>query len=130
MIFRLKTSKKTEEIFKELESRTFLKPYTLVKHAIAWSLRENTSVASLIKEGSSNAPGLDLNRQTITGDYEAIFKVLIEEVEGRKLDDEEFFPTYLKAHIDRGALILLDKYNHAKTLDAYVEHTLGKGDTV
>ena len=44
MIFRLKTSKQTEEIFKELESRTHLKPYTLVKHAIAWSVKENTSV--------------------------------------------------------------------------------------
>lgn len=126
MVFRLKTSKKTEEIFKDLEARTYLKPYTLVKHAIAWSLKENTSVSNY----RSDVNGLDLNRQTITGDYEPIFKVLIEEVEGRKLNEEEFFPTYLKAHIDRGALILIDKYNHAKTLDAYVEHTLGKGDTV
>ena len=45
MIFRLKTSKKTQEIFQELENRTNYKPYTLVKHAIAWSLKENTSVA-------------------------------------------------------------------------------------
>lgn len=36
MIFRLKTSKRTQEIFHELENRTNYKPYTLVKHAIAW----------------------------------------------------------------------------------------------
>ena len=38
MIFRLKTSKRTQEIFEELENRTNYKPYTLVKHAIAWSI--------------------------------------------------------------------------------------------
>ena len=64
---------KTEEIFKELESRTHLKPYTLVKHAIAWSVKENTSV----KDYKSDSDGLDLNRQTITGDYDVYFKVLI-----------------------------------------------------
>lgn len=41
MIFRLKTSKRTQEIFQELENRTNYKPYTLVKHAIAWSIRES-----------------------------------------------------------------------------------------
>ena len=78
MIFRLKTSKRTQEIFQELESRTNYKPYTLVKHAIAWSLKEKKSVADY----ESDSDGLDLNRQTITGDNEAYFKVLIEEVEG------------------------------------------------
>ena len=102
MIFRLKTSKRTQEIFHELEKRTNYKPYTLVKHAIAWSLKGNTSVADF--ESDSN--GLDLNRQTITGDHEAYFKVLMEEVEGRYLPEDEFFPKYVKAHIDRGSIIM------------------------
>lgn len=62
MIFRLKTSKQTQEIFEELERRTNFKPYTLVKHAIAWSVAEKTSV----KDFKSDSNGLDLNRQTIT----------------------------------------------------------------
>ena len=57
MIFRLKTSKKTQEIFQELESRTNYKPYTPVKHAIAWSLNEMTSV----EKYESDSDGLDLN---------------------------------------------------------------------
>lgn len=126
MIFRLKTSKRTQKIFEELESRTNYKPYTLVKHAIAWSLKENTSVADY----KSDSDGLDLNRQTITGDNEVFFKVLIEQVEGRYLLDEEFFPKYVKAHIDRGSKLLLDMYNHAGTVDRYVLQTLGVGDTV
>ena len=126
MIFRLKTSKQTEEIFKELESRTHLKPYTLVKHAIAWSVKENTSV----KDYKSNSDGLDLNRQTITGDYDVYFKVLIEQVEQVHLSDEDYFPTYVKAHIDRGALILKNMYNHLGSLDAYIKKCVGVGDTV
>lgn len=126
MIFRLKTSKRTQEIFEELESRTKLKPYTLVKHAIAWSLKENTSVEGF----SSDSNGLDLNRQTITGDYDAIFKALIEMNEHRHLTDDEFFPRYVKAHIDRGSKLLLDMYNHAGTMDQYILHVMGVGDTV
>lgn len=126
MIFRLKTSKKTQEIFEELENRTKYKPYTLVKHAIAWSIMENKSVSDYV----SDSNGLDLNRQTITGDSETYFKVLIEQVEGRHLTDEEFFPKYVKAHIDRGSDLLLDMYNHAGSVDKYILQTLGEGDTV
>jgi len=126
MIFRLKTSKKTEEIFKDLEKRAHLKPFTLVKHALAWSLKENTSAAGF----KSDSDGLDLNRQTITGDYDIYFKVLIEQVENRQINDEDYFPSLVKKHIDRGALILLDMYNHASSLDRYIKQTLGVGDTV
>lgn len=126
MIFRLKTSKETQEIFQQLESRTNYKPYTLVKHAIAWSLKECTSVENY----ESDSEGLDLNRQTITGDNEVYFKVLIEEVEGRYLPEEEYFPKYVKAHIDRGSKLLLDMYRHAGSMDKYVLQVLGVGDTV
>ncbi len=126
MIFRLKTSKKTQEIFQELESRTNYKPYTLVKHAIAWSLNEMTSV----EKYESDSDGLDLNRQTITGDNEPYFKVLIEQVEGRHLPEDEFFPKYVKAHIDRGSELLLDMFNHAGSVDKYILQVLGVGDTV
>ncbi|MBQ6943025.1 MAG: DndE family protein [Ruminococcus sp.] len=126
MIFRLKTSKQTQEIFEELERRTNYKPYTLVKHAIAWSVAENTSVADF----KSDSNGLDLNRQTITGDNEEYFKAMFELIEGRFLEEEEFFPQYVKAHIDRGSKLLLDMYNHAGNVDKYILHVLGEGDTV
>lgn len=126
MIFRLKTSRQTQEIFEELERRTNYKPYTLVKHAIAWSVAENTSVADF----KSDSNGLDLNRQTITGDNEEYFKAMFELIEGRFLEEDEFFPQYVKAHIDRGSKLLLDMYNHAGNVDKYILHVLGEGDTV
>lgn len=126
MLFRLRTSKRTQEIFEELEKRTNYRPYTLVKHAIAWSIKENTSVADY----ASDSDGLDLNRQTITGENDVYFKVLIEQVEGRYLSEEEYFPNYVKAHIDRGSELLLDMFNHAGSVDKYVQQVLGVGDTV
>jgi DNA sulfur modification protein DndE len=126
MIFKLKTSSNTGEIFAELEKRTYLKPYTLVKHAIAWSVKEKTSVEGY----KSDNNGLELNRQTITGNYDTYFKVLIEQVEGKQLTEEEYFPDYVKAHIDRGAIILQNMFKHAGNLDQYILMTLGVGDTV
>ena len=126
MIFRLKTSKQTQEIFEELERRTNFKPYTLVKHAIAWSVAEKTSV----KDFKSDSNGFDLNRQTITGDNEEYFKTMFELVEGRFLEEDEFFPKYVKAHIDRGSRLFLDMYNHAGSVNKYILHVLGVGDTV
>ena len=126
MIFRLKTSKQTQEIFEKLERRTNYKPYTLVKHAIAWSVAEKTSV----EDFKSDSNGLDLNRQTITGDNEEYFKTMFELIEGRFIEEDEFFPKYVKAHIDRGSKLLLDMYNHAGSVDKYILHVLGVGDTV
>ena len=126
MIFKLKTSQKTQQIFAEIGKSTSLKPYTLVKHAIAWSLKEQGKITSF----SSDNEGLELNRQTITGEYDDYFKVLIEQAEGRHLSNEEYFPKYIKAHIDRGAIILESRYKHDGDLDKYVLEALGVGDTV
>ena len=126
MIFKLKTSQKTQQIFAEIGKSTSLKPYTLVKHAIAWSLKEQGKITSF----SSDNEGLELNRQTIAGEYDDYFKVLIEQAEGRHLSNEEYFPKYIKAHIDRGAIILESRYKHAGDLDKYVLEALGVGDTV
>ena len=126
MIFKLKTSQKTQQIFAEIGKSTSLKPYTLVKHAIAWSLKEQGKITSF----SSDNEGLELNRQTITGEYDDYFKVLIEQAEGRHLSNEEYFPKYIKAHIDRGAILLESHYKHAGDLDKDVLETLGVGDTV
>jgi len=126
VIFKLKTSAKTAEIFEEIGRRTHLKPYTLVKHAIAWSLLDGTP----IDDYHSDTNGLELNRQTITGEYDVYFKVLVEQAAGRQLTENEYFPQYLKAHIDRGALILESKFKHAGNLDRYILESLGVGDTV
>lgn len=122
MIFRLRTSKKTMAIFEELQSKTNLKPFALSKLAIALSLKED--IDSLRFNTDSN--GLDLNKQTITGKYDVMYKCLIEQHCGHHLRDEEYFPKYVKAHIDRGAVILHNEFRYAKDLISYLAGLEGK----
>lgn len=104
MAFKLKTSKKAAEIFDRIEKSENLPCYTLVKLAIALSLRSNEPLSE--QDFKTNTMGRELNRQTITGDADAVYKCLMELYSNRHLTDEEFFPNYVKAHIDRGAILL------------------------
>lgn len=104
MAFKLKTSKKAAEIFSRIESSEYLQCYTLVKLAIALSLRSEEPLKD--SDFHTNTLGRELNRQTITGDADALYKCLMELHAQKHLTDEEFFPGYVKAHIDRGAILL------------------------
>lgn len=104
MAFKLRTSKRASEIFDQIESSENLPCYTLVKLAMALSLRSKEPLTE--SDFHTNTLGRELNRQTITGDADAVYKCVIELHAGKHLTDEEFFPTYVKAHIDRGAILL------------------------
>lgn len=106
MAFKLRTSKKSEEIISRLEASENIPCYTLVKLAIALSIRAELPLSE--KDLSTNTLGRELNRQTITGDADALYKCLIELDINRHVTDEEFFPTLIKAHLDRG-MVLLDQ---------------------
>ena len=103
MAFKLKTSKKTEEIFDRIEASENMPWYTLARLAIALSIRQG-AVQNIDLE--TDNLGRELNRQTITGDTDIVYKTLIQLQENRHLTEDEFFPTYTKAHLDRGAILL------------------------
>lgn len=79
-------------------------PKTLVKLAICLSLRSDIPLSE--KDMATNTLGRELNRQTITGDADVLYKCLIELNLNRHITDEEFFPLYVKAHLDRGMQML------------------------
>lgn len=91
------------KIFEELGTSQGLQPFALSKIAIALSMR----FGSLSDEDfSADTEGLELNRQTIFGEYEGLFKALLAMEKKIPLSDEDFFPTLVKAHLDRGAKLL------------------------
>lgn len=120
MIFKLKTSKETEQIFKDLGTSTHLQPFALAKLSIALSVREDRALEE--DDFATSSDGLELNRQTITGEYDDLFKALIISKEGRAMSDEEYFPKYLKAHIDRGAKLLMSEYRYSN--NRFYEHLM------
>lgn len=112
MAFKLKTSKKTEEILSQAEASTKIPYSTLVKLSIALSLRSGKLENC---DFNTNTLGRELNRQTITGDADALYKCLFEVCESRHMSDDEFFPVAVKAHLDRGANLLQNELKYGSS---------------
>lgn len=109
MIYKLRTSKETEKIFEGLGTSQGLQPFALSKIAIALSIRFGPLSD---KDFSTDTEGLELNRQTIFGEYESLFKALLAMEQKASLSDEDFFPTLVKAHLDRGARLLRNEFRY------------------
>lgn len=114
MVFRTKMSKRTMEIYDYIYQREHLQPFALAKISIALSIRENYKYTGELDDEL----GKDLNRQTITGEYDLLYKKLIEMNEGRYIPEDEYFPTYVKAYMDHGAVLLENEYKYTK--DIYI----------
>lgn len=111
MAFKLKTSKKTEEIFDRIEASENLPWYTLAKLAIALSINKGKLEES---DFQSDTQGRELNRQTITGDSDIVYKCLIQYQEDKHISDEDYFPNHIKAHLDRGAILLEQEKRYSR----------------
>ena len=127
MGFRLKTSLQTKEIFEELGSRMNLKPFALSKLAISMSLTNKEPIENF-KSLDNN--GLELNRQTITAQYDLLFKTLIEQHAGKHLTDDEYFPTHAKLHIDRGAIMLKNRYNYSSNMEQFINQIVNQDSNI
>lgn len=121
MTIKLYTSKQTQEIFASLGQTLGLQPFILSKLAIALSIRKGPLNEY---DFSSDNEGLELNRSTIFNEHDLLFKSLIINTESRQIREEEYFPDMVKAHLDRGAILLRDEkryskdfYNHLCNLD-------------
>lgn len=113
MANKLRVSKKTQEIFSKVGTSNGLPPYALSKLAIALSIRKGS--LSEQDYGTDNE-GQELNRQTIFGDHDLIFKCLIMMNAGQSLTEDEYFPKTVKAHLDRGAQLLENEDRYTKNL--------------
>lgn len=116
MVFRTKTSKKTMEIFDFIYQREHLQPFALAKISIALAIRAGYKFDG----DNADSSGLDLNRQTITGEHDLLFKKLIELNEGKSISEEEYFPGYVKAYMDQGALLLEQEYKYTNDIYSHL----------
>lgn len=111
MIFKIRTSKKAMNCFEEISASENLQPFILAKLAISMSLK---SKKPLIEDDfKTDFFGLELNRQTITGEYDDLYKSLIQLFEGHHISDDEYFQKYLKAHLDRGARMIHSEFKYS-----------------
>ena len=111
MIFKIKTSKKTMELFEEITAKTNYPPFILSKLSISMSLKCGKPLCDV--DFKTDSYGLELNRQTITGEYDTLFKSMIEIFENKHISDDDYFQKYLKAHLDRGARLIHSEYKYS-----------------
>jgi DNA sulfur modification protein DndE len=112
MVFKIRTSKRTMECFEEIGATENLAPFVLSKLAISMSLKSNLPLTE--DDFKTDNAGLELNRQTITAEYDSLYKSLINMAEGRHISDDEYFQKYLKAHLDRGAKLIYSEFKYSK----------------
>ena len=111
MIYKLHTSKQTQEIFSGLGQAVGLQPFALAKLAIALSIKEEKLSNT---DYLTDNEGLELSRQTIFGEFDLLYKCLIVNRENRQMTDDEYFPKIVKAHLDRGAILLNNEKRYSK----------------
>ena len=92
------------DIFQRIGASEQLQPFILAKLALALSIKSGVKLSK--DDFHTDNLGLELNRQTITGEYDLLFKSLIIMQEQKTINDDEYFKYYLKGHLDRGAIML------------------------
>lgn len=124
MNFTLKTSKYTKETLLQLQASTGITPNILIRYAVALSLRDNGPGADIVPITKDFSDGLVLNRSTVTGEYDYVFRALITQAAGRELSDEEYFPGFFNAHLERGIRTLAGEYKSTGNYEKFIRALL------
>lgn len=112
MNFRLKTSENTGELLKSLQSSTGLTWNVISRIAVAMSLKDPN-----IPPPVENSSGVEINRNTMTGEFDYVYKALIRQHAKKHISDEEYYPDYFNRHLERGILLLEGEYRLAGNYD-------------
>ncbi len=124
MNFRLKTSKETGEILKSLQNSTGLTWNILSRIAVSLSLKNPDAPPAV-----PDTAGVEIHRNTMTGEYDYVYKALIRQHAGYHVPEEEYFPDLFNRHIERGIQMLEGEYklagNYEKLLTNLLKNEIG-----
>ena len=122
MSSKLKLSKEASDHLNVLSMRFSLKRNIICRIAVGRSLSEPASVEGLKPKDNL---GFEFNRYTLTGDFDEIFKAIICQHAGKKLDDDQYFSDHFRNHIERGLALL---YFEFKKINSPIEFMVGLFD--
>ncbi|WP_322907396.1 DNA sulfur modification protein DndE [Paenibacillus campi] len=124
MNFTLRTSKYAKDILTQLHGSTGITPNILIRYAVSLSLRNTVLDGAVEPITKESTDGLVLNRNTVTGEYDYVFKALITQAAGKELTDTEYFPGYFNAHLERGIRLLASEYKGAGNYERFIRALL------
>lgn len=124
MIFRLKTSKSTENIINDMKNKFFITPNILLRIAVSLSLKNKKETKVFIKEEVSklDSSGIEFQRHTLIGDNEIFYKIMMEQFCEESLSDEEFFPIHFKYHLENGIKLLKSEIEFAPNFEIFLKN--------
>lgn len=112
---KLKLSRSVSEKLQFLSQRLGLRRNIVCRLAIGKSLAIDSSVALLEPEDDQ---GMEFNRYTLTGEFDDIYKALVIQHEGTRLNDRTYISVFLRNHIEKGVAAL---YNEYQTVNSPIE---------
>ncbi|MGL5054345.1 MAG: DndE family protein [Fusobacteriaceae bacterium] len=123
MIFKLKTSKESEEIMNTIKRQLCVPNNIIARIAIALSIKKTkvTFEDMEIKIGNYDNLGFEFPRHVLFGENEIMYRFLIEHYLKRKISEQEFFPNYTKFHIEMGLNLLSLELKNARNLEKLVK---------
>lgn len=129
MNLRLKTSIDTESKLNELQSLLQLSSKAaVIRLAIAYSLKIDGDprmiAGKVISYDIKKQNGSDYLRYTIFGNDELLYKVMMEQHIQDHITDDDFFPEFTNAHLNRGIIELYAEFKLAKTKERLIMNLL------
>ena len=125
MIIRLRTSKESKERLENLNRVLRMSSNAVIlRYALAKSINENIPVEEDEASVVSNNSGFEINRVTLFGDNEIVYRLLMGVTDIS--DDEKFFPYLTNRHIERGLKILEREYKLAGNRDKFILNLVDK----
>ena len=112
---RLRTSKKVDLYLEEMHRSIKLSSKaSLARIAIGYSLFIDKHDPTLQSEYEiqDTINGFEFQRHTLLGDHDREIYVMVEEHANRSLTEDDFYPKYVNAHIERGIKLLYSEFQY------------------
>lgn len=117
MSIKLKLSKKTADELDVLSEALVLRRNIICRMAMGVSL----NIAEPPEIAIEDSLGQEFNKPTIMGTDESTFYALITQHFGKKISDEDFFSTYVRAEITRGIHLMYEHYRRVNSQVQFFE---------
>lgn len=126
MIFKLKTTKETDEVMKNLKKQLGFTNNLIARLAIALSLK---NINFTKEEIDSKVPefdnlGFDFPRHVLLGENEVVYRFLMEKYCGVGISETDFFPNHTKFHIENGMRYLVNEVKSSKNTEKLIKELI------
>ncbi len=133
MNLRLKTNAEIESKLSELQTWLhFSSKAVVMRLALSYSLKDKTDprlAGDAIKGYDvKKQDGADYLRLTVFGQDEEIYRLLIVDHLGRRVDEDEFFPELVNAHIERGIRLMHSEYRLLLNREKFMSELIGMSE--